>query len=212
MARRFGFGPGAPPMGPRMFGRGDLKYALMELLKERPKHGYELIKELEEKSGGFYTPSAGAVYPTLQMLEDRGWLNSSSVEGKKVYSLTDAGHAAIEEHRSQWSSEGEFADRGPRGFGEHGHRHHGPFGGPGGPFWREARPELGALRRESMEVARLMRAAVLASGGDPARLAHLRTIVERTKGELNQFLGQGDTPSAGSSGEQPVGEGPTENL
>ena len=49
MARRFGFGPGTPPMGPRMFGRGDLKYALLELLNERPKHGYELIKELEEK-------------------------------------------------------------------------------------------------------------------------------------------------------------------
>jgi DNA-binding PadR family transcriptional regulator len=213
MARRFGFGPGVPPMGPRMFGRGDLKYALMELLNERPKHGYELIKELEEKSGGFYTPSAGAVYPTLQMLEDRGWLSSSSVEGKKVYSLTDAGHAALEEHRKQRSAEGEFMARGPWGWGEHGHKHHhGPFGGPGGPFWREARPELGALRRESMEVARLMRAAVLASGGDPARLERLRGIVERAKAELNQYLGQGGAPSGGSAGEQPVGEGPAENL
>jgi DNA-binding PadR family transcriptional regulator len=196
-----------------MFGRGDLKYALMELLNERPKHGYELIKELEEKSGGFYTPSAGAVYPTLQMLEDRGWLSSSSVEGKKVYSLTDAGHTALEEHRKQRSAEGEFVARGPWGWGEHGHKHHhGPFGGPGGPFWREARPELGALARESREVARLMRAAVLASGGDPARLERLRGIVERAKAELNQYLGQGGAPSGGSTGEQPVGEGPTENL
>jgi hypothetical protein len=145
------------------------------------------------------------------MLEDRGWLSSSNVEGKKVYSLTDAGHAALEEHQKQRSAEGEFAARGPWGWGEHGHRHHhGPFGG--GPFWREAGPELGAIRRESMEVGRLMRAAVLASGGDPARLARLRAIVERTKAELNQFLGQGEAPSAGSTGEQPLGDGPTENL
>ncbi len=212
MARRFGFGPGTPPMGPRMFGRGDLKYALMDLLKEQPKHGYELIKELEEKTGGFYTPSAGAVYPTLQMLEDRGWLSSSNVEGKKVYSLTDSGRGALEEQRKQRAEEADFGGRGPRGWGEHGHRHHGPFGGPGGPFWREARPELGALRRESMDVARLMRAGVLASGGDPARLARLRAIVERTKAELNQFLGQGETPTSGSADEQPTGEGPTQNL
>jgi DNA-binding PadR family transcriptional regulator len=205
-----------------MFGRGDLKYALLDLLKERPKHGYELIKELEEKSGGFYTPSAGAVYPTLQMLEDREWLTSSTVEGKKVYTLTDAGRAALEEHRNQAPSWGEFGGHGPRGWGEHGHRPHGPFGGPGGPFGgpggpfgREARPELSALRRESMEVARLMRAAVLASGGDPARLARVRAIVERAKGELNQFLGQGETLGGTPpeyEGEQPSPETPTENL
>ncbi len=212
MARRFGFGPGTPPMGPRMFGRGDLKYALMDLLADHPMHGYELIKELEEKSGGFYTPSAGAVYPTLQMLEDRGWLSSSSVEGKKVYTMTDAGRAELADHRSRRAAESEFGGRGPRGWGEHGHRHHGPFGGPGGPFWREARPELGALRHESMEVARLLRAAVLASGGDPARLARLRAIVERTKGELNQFLGQGESSAEASSYDQAAGEGPTENL
>ena len=215
MARRFGFGPGAPLVRARMFGRGDLKYALLDLLKERPKHGYELIKELEEKSGGFYTPSAGAVYPTLQMLEDREWLTSSTVEGKKVYSLTDTGRAALEEHRNQAASWGEFGGHGRPGWGEHGHRHHGPFGGPGGPFGREARPELGALRRESMEVARLMRAAVLASGGDPARLARVRAIVEHAKSELNQFLGQGETlgsTPSGYEGEQPSPEAPTENL
>jgi DNA-binding PadR family transcriptional regulator len=215
MARRFGFGPGGPLMRARVFGRGDLKYALLDLLKERPKHGYELIKELEEKSGGFYTPSAGAVYPTLQMLEDREWLTSSTIEGKKVYSLTDAGRSALEEHHNQSASWGEFGGPGRPGWGEHGHHHHGPFGGPGGPFAREARPELSALRRESMEVARLMRAAVLASGGDPARLARVRAIVERTKNDLNQFLGQGETldnTPSGDEGEQPSPETPTENL
>ncbi len=188
-----------------MFGSGDLKYALMELLKERPKHGYEMIKELEEKSSGFYTPSAGAVYPTLQMLEDREWVTSETQEGKKVYTLTDAGRAALEEHQSREQSE--FGPRGPRGWGEHGHHHRGPFGGPGSA-WREAKPELVALRHESGEVARLMRAAVLASGGDRERLARLRAIVERTKGELNEFLGQGEMPPSS----RPMGDGPVENL
>ena len=72
----FGFGPGGP-FGPggeggRFFGRGDMKFALLELLQERPMHGYEMMKALAEKSGGFYTPSPGSIYPTLQMLEEGG--------------------------------------------------------------------------------------------------------------------------------------------
>ncbi|HEX8732884.1 MAG TPA: PadR family transcriptional regulator, partial [Ktedonobacterales bacterium] len=78
MGRRFLFGGGP---GPRMFERGYLKYALLDLLLESPKHGYEMMKNLEERMGGFYAPSAGAVYPTLQLLEDRGWATSETVEG-----------------------------------------------------------------------------------------------------------------------------------
>src|SRR6266852_3133281 len=74
--------------GGRFFGRGDVKFALLELLRERPMHGYEMMKALEEKSGGFYRPSPGSVYPTLQMLEDGGLVTSNEVEGKKVYSIT----------------------------------------------------------------------------------------------------------------------------
>ena len=85
------FGPGGD--GPRFFGRGDVKFALLELLQERPMHGYEMMKALEEKSGGFYSPSAGSIYPTLQMLEDRGFVTSNDVEGKKVYTITDEGRA-----------------------------------------------------------------------------------------------------------------------
>src|SRR5207237_10477792 len=93
--RRGPFGPGGPfgrghhfdpdgPGGPgrRFFGRGDLKFALLELLRERPMHGYEMMKALEERSGGFYVPSPGSIYPTLQMLEDRGLVSANEVEGK----------------------------------------------------------------------------------------------------------------------------------
>src|SRR5436190_24101131 len=76
-------GPGRGPGGPRAFGRGDLKFQLLALLTERPMHGYEMIKALETQAGGFYTPSAGAVYPSLQLMEDRGWITSQTLDGKK---------------------------------------------------------------------------------------------------------------------------------
>jgi len=218
MARRFpfgpGMGPGMRPGFPRMFGHGHLKYILLDLLQERPKHGYEMIKELEDRSSGFYTPSAGAIYPTLQLLEDRGWVTGQTVESKKVYAITDAGREALKEYQQQehvW----ERPAPDPDAWGA-GARHHeqgfGPFGFGGGPFGRHARPELRALRHDSMEVARLMRAAVLASGGDPERLARLRTIVERARDELNTFLGQ-QRPSESPAGDPASGgEGPIEQV
>src|SRR6266699_6503692 len=93
------FGPGEPGEAHRFFGRGDLKFALLELLQERPMHGYEMMKALEEKSGGFYAPSPGSIYPTLQMLEDRGLVSVREAEGKKVYSITDTGRAFLAERQ-----------------------------------------------------------------------------------------------------------------
>src|SRR3989475_8067816 len=95
------FGHGGPRgEGQRFFGRGDIKFVLLELLQERPMHGYEMMKALEEKTGGFYKPSPGSVYPTLQMLEDGGMVTSAEVEGKRVYSITDAGRASLAERQS----------------------------------------------------------------------------------------------------------------
>jgi DNA-binding PadR family transcriptional regulator len=83
-----------------MFDQGDLKLVILRLLDEKPRHGYEIIKELEDRSGGRYTPSAGAVYPTLTMLEDLGYAVATNEEGgKKVYTITDAGRAHLAEHR-----------------------------------------------------------------------------------------------------------------
>ena len=86
--------------GGRMFEQGDLKLVILNLLEEKPRHGYEIIKDLEERSGGRYTPSAGAVYPTLTMLEDLGYAVATPEEGgKKVYAITDAGRAHLAENR-----------------------------------------------------------------------------------------------------------------
>jgi DNA-binding PadR family transcriptional regulator len=73
------------------FQKGDLKYILLDLIKDKPRHGYEIIRELEEQSHGFYKPSPGVIYPTLQMLEEMGYASSDEQEGKKVYSITKEG-------------------------------------------------------------------------------------------------------------------------
>lgn len=83
----------------QMFESGEVKYVILRLLKEKPRHGYEVIKALEEKMGGWYTPSAGTVYPTLQLLEDQGYVRAVETEGKKVYHITPEGERFLEEHR-----------------------------------------------------------------------------------------------------------------
>ena len=83
----------------RMFGQGDLKYVILRLLEEKPRHGYEIIKELESRFGGSYAPSPGTVYPTLTMLEDLGFARVVPEEGgKKIYEITDEGRKYLAEH------------------------------------------------------------------------------------------------------------------
>src|SRR5690349_8628883 len=77
----------------RFFGSGEVRLALLSMLQTGPKHGYELMKELETKSGGIYKASAGAIYPALQQLEDEGMVTSETVGGKRTYSLTETGRA-----------------------------------------------------------------------------------------------------------------------
>jgi DNA-binding PadR family transcriptional regulator len=80
----------------RFFESGEVRLAILSLLGEGPKHGYQLMKELEERSGGFYRASAGSVYPTLQQLEDEDLISSGQQEGKRVYGITDAGRKELE--------------------------------------------------------------------------------------------------------------------
>lgn len=101
----FGFGPwsGQEGKGGRRvrwnpFERGDLKFAILRLISDKPMHGYEVMQALEQESGGGYKPSPGSVYPTLQMLEDEGLVRSAEEDGKKVYEITEAGVAYLEEN------------------------------------------------------------------------------------------------------------------
>lgn len=83
----------------RIFEQGDLKYVILRLLEEKPRHGYDIIKALEERFGGAYAPSPGTVYPTLSMLEDLGYATARAEEGgKRIYEITDEGRKHLAEH------------------------------------------------------------------------------------------------------------------
>ncbi|MBA3020906.1 PadR family transcriptional regulator [Propionicimonas sp.] len=91
-----GAGPGS--FGPQTrVRRGDTRAAILKVLAEKPMHGYQIIQELSQRSGGAWRPSAGSVYPTLQLLADEGLIEATETGGKKVFALTEAGKAAVEE-------------------------------------------------------------------------------------------------------------------
>ena len=99
--RRHGFGPGMHGFGPRGRGRkarrGDIRTAALLLLAEEPRNGYQIMQEVEERSGGVWNPSPGSVYPALSQLEDEGLIRTEESEGRKVFAITDAGRTAVAE-------------------------------------------------------------------------------------------------------------------
>lgn len=82
----------------RFFKKGNLQFSILKLLEEAPKHGYQIIKDLEARFKGFYSPSPGSVYPILQMLEDRGFVSVTKEGNKKIYTVTKEGLQFLEEN------------------------------------------------------------------------------------------------------------------
>lgn len=152
----------------RFFGPGEIRLALLSMLESGPKHGYELMKELEAKSGGIYKASAGAIYPALQQLEDEGLVSSDQSAGKRNYTLTEAGKAELQR-------EAETVSR----------------------IWRRAEqagdwaPWMGMEGAEVMRpAAAVMKAALRTAthvSHDSAKIAKIREILERTKNELESL-------------------------
>jgi DNA-binding PadR family transcriptional regulator len=106
---RGGFGPGMHGFfgpGPRA-GRGDIRAAILRLLHEGPMHGYQIMRELAERSGGVWRPSPGSVYPTLQQLQDEGLVRGVEADGgRRTFELTEEGEAALEDagRRAPWDA------------------------------------------------------------------------------------------------------------
>ncbi len=157
--RRGGFGGGAPDfiigwgMGRggfgergerggrrRMFDGTELRLILLKLIEEQPRHGYDLIREIEERSGGAYAPSPGVVYPTLTMLDDMGLIEESKSEGaKKQFAITEAGAAHLAERTEEVAALFERLQQ-PAGLRERSH---------GGPI-RRAMGNLRAVLQERL--------------------------------------------------------------
>lgn len=85
--------------GPKMFDAGAMRYVVLQLIAEKPRHGYEIIKEIEQRAGGAYAPSPGAIYPLLSMLLDLGHVSAALDGNKKLHSITPEGLAFLDENR-----------------------------------------------------------------------------------------------------------------
>lgn len=119
-----GFGPGrggrGGPGGPRggrrgRAPRGDVRAAILLLLADEPMHGYQLMQAIADRTDGRWTPSPGAIYPAISLLEDEGLVVAHAESGRKVVTLTDAGQALVEEHRATWPDPFDTAANGPAG-------------------------------------------------------------------------------------------------
>ena len=152
----------------RFFEFGELRLALLSLLSEKPQHGYQLMKEMEERSGGLYRGSAGSIYPTLQQLAGERLISSQRQEGRRIYSLTAAGrrelHRDPDAVRRIWERAQRWED----------------WGSCMGP---ETIPAIGPL-------AEILKAGMRAYGrvaGNRSAEQKLRDILDRTRRELEQF-------------------------
>jgi DNA-binding PadR family transcriptional regulator len=100
--------------GPRRAERGEVRYLILDAIAEGPRHGYDIMQAIESRAGGGYRPSAGTIYPTLQMLEEMGHVSSREQDGRRVYAITDAGRADLDAHREEVEEAyGRFGDDAP---------------------------------------------------------------------------------------------------
>jgi DNA-binding PadR family transcriptional regulator len=166
----FGFGRGFGPGGRgKRARRGDVRAAVLLLLEEEPRNGYQLMQELEERSGGVWRPSPGSIYPALAQLEDEGLVRSDESAGRRAFELTDEGRAYIEENREALGV---------------------PWEAVGGDV-----PEgLFQLRQLMMQLG--MATMQVAQAGDEAQTAEARKVLEEARRALYRILA-GDTDDTG---------------
>lgn len=172
MRRGYGRGRGYAMRGPDLPGqgwgggrrrmrRGEIRRAILSTLSDGPGHGYEVMRRLEARSGGIWRPSPGSVYPTLQMLEDEGLVHSHTLDGTRVYELTDAG-------RAEAASSADAPGQAPWEQGD------------------ETDRRLRALHEAVSQVH--MATRQVAGAGSPEQIDRGIEIVQRTKRELYQLL------------------------
>ena len=167
---KHGFGHG--PRRGRTFERGDLKYVILDMLEDEPSHGYAIIKNLEERSRGFYSPSPGTVYPTLQLLEDMGHVTVTQRDGKKVYAITDEGRKFLEENRR--SVENIW----------------GKFGGGG---WDpQVASELHEIRHDLAGLGKLFGQQMREGKVDREKLVRIRAVISTASRQIEDILRERD--------------------
>lgn len=157
----------------RFFEKGDLKYIILDLLKDKPSHGYEIIKAMEERFHGFYSPSAGSVYPTLQLLEDMGCVKSLEQDGKKVYTITEEGRKFLVESE-------DIIDKIKI------HMHH--WGDMGDREFHDMMGEFRDVMDEFKEIARVFKRK--ASRLSPDKLNRIKEIMRKAGRDIESILNE----------------------
>ncbi len=168
-------GWGGPPFGAggfrrgRKARRGDVRTAALLLIAEEPRNGYAIMQELEERSGGTWRPSAGSIYPALQLLEDEGLIRSEEVDGRKLYRLTDAGRRAVDQRPQEQPAP-----------------------------WDELAGDIGDDARAIMKVARevMIAAAQVMQTGSESQRAQARRLLGGLRRDLYGILASGDGDDA----------------
>ena len=188
-------------MSPRGFGhegwrefrmeRGDLRYVILDLLKERPSYGYELIQALEERFHGFYSPSAGTVYPTLQWLQDLGYVSVAEQDGRKMYTITDEGRRFLAERQEKVNEVWERMGACWGGPPIHGGMHE---------EWRNFGREMHDVAREMRDLFKDFRYE--ARWASPDQVRRVRDVVARAGREIEEILRQPETGAAQRSSDQ----------
>ena len=168
------FGPGGPGRGPRMR-RGDVRAAILALLREEPRNGYQVIQEIERRTGGLWRASAGSVYPALQQLEDEGLIVAGEAGGGRQYQLTEAGRKYADEHPEELAAP-----------------------------WASVANSVDQDARSLFEVMAAVGAAAVQVGqaGDESQVARARQILADTRKALYRILAEegepgGPAPTAG---------------
>lgn len=167
----FPFHGGDPRGGPHRFGggpkvrRGDVRAAVLALLSEEPRNGYQLIQEVAERSGGIWRPSAGSVYPVLQQLEDEGLARTVPSGSRRLYELTEEGRRYVEEHPDE-------------------------CGAP----WEEVRDSVGQDAMEIQHLLRqvFMAGMQVLQAGSAAQTAEMHRVLSETRRSLYRILAEED--------------------
>lgn len=148
--------------GTSRMGKGDVRTAVLALLADKPMHGYQIIREIEERSNGSWKPSAGSVYPTLQLLADEGLISAEESNGRKTYALTDAGREAVagSDTTAPWETVG-----------------------------GDDKPGFGALPKAGVELAQA--AAQVSRTGTPEQIREAVTVLDDARRRLYSILAQG---------------------
>ena len=182
LAELFGLAQGPQQRGPRVR-RGDVRAAILDMLREEPMNGYQLISQIAERSNGAWKPSPGSVYPTIQQLEDEGLVESDDERGRRTLRLTEEGRAYVEEHPDELAAVWEP-------FGEKRQSH-----GIGG--FSGVKPEIGQVMAAVWQI--------VTTGTDRQRREAIEILVE-TRRKLYGLLADGDeaydAAEAGAEGEE----------